>query len=322
MSQLVHTSQLPPRERFDYWRHLVSTAFVPLEPRAKSEETTADFRGQIQAAELGALKVCEVRADEHVARRTPRTIASADTDYYKLGLQIRGHCLLVQDGREALLGPGDFALYDTTRPYTLDMDAHRILVFMFPRERLGISAQQVSAATATRLCGRQGLGAALSPLLVQLAQHVDDVDPAHGVRLASTALDLLTSMFTERLDLRNPDPDSMRRSLVQQIMSYIERSLGDPDLTPDQIAAAHHISTRYLHKLFRAEKTTVAGWVRERRLGHCARDLRDPLLVNRTVGTIAARWGFTDAAHFSRLFKATFDSAPREYRATALAQRG
>ncbi|HKQ42432.1 MAG TPA: AraC family transcriptional regulator, partial [Pseudonocardia sp.] len=25
-------------------------------------------------------------------------------------------------------------------------------------------------------------------------------------------------------------------------------------------------------------------------------------------------WGFTDAAHFSRLFRATFGQSPREYR--------
>ncbi len=36
-----------------------------------------------------------------------------------VGLQVTGSSMVVQDGREAVLRPGDMAPYDTTRPYTL-----------------------------------------------------------------------------------------------------------------------------------------------------------------------------------------------------------
>ena len=66
--------------------------------------------------------------------------------------------------------------------------------------------------------------------------------------------------------------------------------------------------------MFHAADTTVSGWIRSRRLEHCRRDLRDPILLPRSVGVIAARWGFIDAAHFSRIFRTAFGEPPSSYR--------
>jgi AraC-like DNA-binding protein len=84
-------------------------------------------------------------------------------------------------------------------------------------------------------------------------------------------------------------------------------------------ATAHHISLRYLHKLFEGQPTTASGWIRQRRLERCRRDLLDPALGDRSVGAIAARWGLIDAAHFSRLFRAAYGLPPGEYRLAAMA---
>ena len=102
--------------------------------------------------------------------------------------------------------------------------------------------------------------------------------------------------------------------LLLRTMTFIERHLGDAALTPGRIADAQHISTRYLHKLFEAEGTTVSAWIRHRRLHRCSNDLRDPALAGRSVSAIAARWGLPDAAHFSRLFRAAFGVSPRDFR--------
>jgi AraC-like DNA-binding protein len=83
------------------------------------------------------------------------------------------------------------------------------------------------------------------------------------------------------------------------------------------IADAHFISLRYLHKLFEAEQTSVAEWIRRRRLERCRRDLLDPALRATPVGTIAARWGLHNPAHFSRLFRASYGVPPAEFRRLA-----
>jgi AraC-like DNA-binding protein len=58
----------------------------------------------------------------------------------------------------------------------------------------------------------------------------------------------------------------------------------------------------------------VAGWIRARRLERCRHDLADPGMAARPVAAIAARWGFTSAADFSRVFRAAHGVPPAEYR--------
>jgi AraC-like DNA-binding protein len=99
-----------------------------------------------------------------------------------------------------------------------------------------------------------------------------------------------------------------------RVQAFIEERLGDPALSPGMIAAANHISLRYLHKLFEPQSRTVAGFIRERRLERCRRDLADPGLAYVPVRAIALRWGFPDPARLNRLFKDEYGVTPGEYR--------
>jgi AraC-like DNA-binding protein len=98
------------------------------------------------------------------------------------------------------------------------------------------------------------------------------------------------------------------------VRAFIEAGLADPGLTPAAVARAHHVSLRWLYRLFEEEPTSVAGLIRERRLERCRRDLLDPSLAGLPVSAVAARWGLTNAAHFSRAFRAAYGASPVEYR--------
>jgi AraC-like DNA-binding protein len=78
------------------------------------------------------------------------------------------------------------------------------------------------------------------------------------------------------------------------------------------------MSLRSLHQLFHNQGLTVAGYIRQRRLERCRRDLTDPALAARPVAAIAATWGFTSAADFSRAFRTAHGMPPAEYRRSAL----
>jgi AraC-like DNA-binding protein len=316
LPQTAQTADLPRGQRFDFWRNIVSQTFVPLDVTAPCE--AGGFRGRLRGADLGMLRMYEVDAEPHIAHRTSRLIAATPAGSYKVGLQLSGSSVLSQGGRETPLRAGEFAVYDTDRPYRLAFgEPHRMLVLVFPHAMLGLPAERVARLTATRMSGREGMGALIAPFLVRVAGVLDDLDSRGGVRLAGNVLDLITTVLAERLDAVPADPRTAHRSLLVQITAFIEQHLGDIDLSPDLIAAAHHISTRLLHKLFHAQGTTVSAWIRQRRLEHCRHDLRDPLQQSRLVSAIGARWGYPDAAHFSRLFKATFGMSPRDYRMAA-----
>ncbi|MGN7948332.1 helix-turn-helix domain-containing protein [Microbacterium sp. 22215] len=294
------------------FRAAVSESFVPLQVSTNGPD---HFRGVIRGASVDEVHVNEVRATSHVVERTPELIARSDRSYFKLSLMLAGTGMLIQDDREAVLQPGDLAVYDTDRPYSLVFDDDfRTMVVMFPKHLISLPADMVGQLTAVRISGQGGLGGMVVPYLTQLAGNLDQLAGTTGARLAHSALDLVTTVFTRELGLDEGSADP-HRALVQRIRSYIDRNLASTDLGPASIASAHFISTRHLHGLFQEQGVTVSTWIRTRRLEQCRRDLLDPMLADRPVAAIAARWGFVDAAHFSRAFKTAFGVSPSEYRA-------
>ena len=141
MNTVATFSSLPPSEQFDAWHEAVSNAFVPLDARSRTEGA---FGGVLANGAIGAVQFSDVAGGAVDVYRSAAAIRRFDPGYLKLGLQLRGHCLVTQDGREAPLTPGDFALYDTRRPYQLSFDSEfRMLVVMFPRELLNLRRECV-----------------------------------------------------------------------------------------------------------------------------------------------------------------------------------
>lgn len=294
------------------FRAAVSESFVPLQVSTGGPD---HFRGVIRGASVDEVHVTEVRATSHVVERTPELIARGDSSYFKLSLMLAGTGLLIQDDREAVLEAGDLAVYDTDRPYSLVFDADfRTMVVMFPKHLISLPPAMIGQLTAVRISGQEGLGGVVVPYLTQLAGNLDQLAGTTGARLAHSALDLVTTVFTRELGLDGASADP-HRALMQRIRGHIDRNLASTDLGPASIASAHYISTRHLHGLFQEQGVTVSTWIRTRRLEQCRRDLLDPMLADRPVAAIAARWGFVDAAHFSRAFKSAVGVSPSEYRA-------
>lgn len=301
---------------FNDFRTAVSESFVPLHVTSDRPDP---FFGRIRSSNVDDVHVCEVTASKHVVERTPELIARGDRHYYKLSLQLAGTGLLIQDNRESVLQPGDLAIYDTDRPYSLVFDDDfRTMVVMFPQRLIELPSDLVGQLTAVTMSGKQGLGAMIAPFLAQLVGNLDQLAGNTGTRLVHSALDLVTTMLASELDLDHSSGNP-HRALMQQIRQFIDANLSSPHLGPTQIAAAHFISTRHLHGIFREQGTTVSAWIRSRRLERCRRDLIDPVYAQHPVAAIASRWGFTDAAHFSRVFKAAFDQSPSELRGLARA---
>lgn len=302
---------------FSEFKAAVSESFVPLNVTASGR---TPFHGVLRSIGVGDVHISEVNAAQHSVERTPELIASGGArDSFKLSLQLGGTGLLIQDGREAILRPGDLAIYDTNRPYSLVFDAAcRSMVIMFPKHLVDLPADAVGQLTAVRMSGAEGVGAIIVPFLSRLVDNFDQLSGSAGTRLSRSALDLVSTMFSQELAIGH-GPTTPHQALMQRIRTYIDENLASADLDPAQIAAAHFISTRHLHGIFQENGCTVSSLIRSRRLQQCHRDLLNPALADRPVAAIAARWGFVDAAHFSRVFKAAHGLSPSEARNRALA---
>jgi AraC-like DNA-binding protein len=315
MSIVIRAEDEPVPTRLDYLRHAVRDTIVPFDLQVDAEP---DFRSLLVAGNVGTLDLTAIAGPSLEAARTPRLIRMSDPELMKIDVQTRGNSVFEQDGREAVLSPRDLTLVNLSRPCHLACTGEpdqEIVAVKFPRTLLPVPAQDLTRLTAVRIGGQHGLGALVSSLVVHMHAHLDDYGPADRLRLSTALADLLTVGLAGRLDRRALVPrESRRRVLLLRIRALIDQRLGDPDLTPGLIAEAHHISVRYLHKLFETEGTTVSGWIRARRLERCRRDLLDPALQARPVHAIAARWGLVDAQHFSRAFRAAYGMPPAEYR--------
>ncbi|MFC9549908.1 helix-turn-helix domain-containing protein [Rhodococcus sp. NPDC056960] len=317
MSSLHSFNDLPAQEKFDAWRETVSNAFVPLDA---TSHTPAAFTGNLLSEAIGSLQVSEVTGGAVEVRRTPDAIRRSDPGYLKLGMQIRGYCVLSQDDREAALTPGDFSMYDTGRPYRVSFERDFAqLVVMFPHELIHLRPDAMKDMTARRVSGRRGVGGLVSKLLVGIAEQLRGIEElAANQQLSSGVLNLLAAALSEQLGCEsNVPPETHKAALVLQIKSFINAHLDDPELSSAPIARAHNISARYLQKLFEGEGTTATEWIRHRRLEHCRRDLADPRNSGTPIATIAAQWGLLDSSYFSKLFKTTYGISPREFRAQA-----
>ncbi|MCU4299053.1 helix-turn-helix domain-containing protein [Brevibacterium permense] len=292
------------------FRDIVSRSFVPLTVSGASDRP---FAAQVSTSSADRAVFTTLKTQPHLVERTPTTIAAGGSGYFKLNMLLSGSGVLVQDGREVLIRPGDLALYDTSRPYSLMFDdVVSNLVMMFPKDQLSLPATVVEQLTAVSLGGDSALGSIVTKLLEQIPSTITAL-PLHTRRqVAQSGLELLEALLSTTLgtDSGTPDP---RQSQLETVYRFIDANLAD-DLTPSSIAAAHFMSTRHLHDLFTDTDTTVSALIRDKRLERCRSDILDPALFSRTIASLAAANGFPDPAHFSRVFRARFGTSPSELR--------
>jgi AraC-like DNA-binding protein len=182
---------------------------------------------------------------------------------------------------------------------------------------------QLDDALAVSIPGQDGVGALLTQFLTRLIADSASYRATDVPRLSGIAVDLMTASLAHHLGAGAATPDGSGQNLLfLRIQAFVQRHLRDPELTPRSIAAAHHISVAYLHRLFQHHSTTVSAWIRRQRLERARRDLADPALRFTPVHQIAARWGFNDHSTFTRAFRAVYDLPPRDYRCHMLAPSG
>lgn len=315
-STTLHTTDsVPAHRRRVYWREVLSQTFGAVDIRVPEEV----YSGTVRMSPLGRIRGVTVEGDPMQTLRTRRLIAGSTNDNHVVVMLLsRGDARVEQDTRDVHVRSGALFVYDRARPLRLTFpEPFQTKSLVLPRHVLGLGESDLRQITAAPLGRESALGTLLTPLLSRLVETAATYPQRTGESIAHNVVGMVQTLAEERLGRPTADTPTAARMSLLRIRAYIDQHLPDRDLTPDAIAQAHHISVRYLHKLFELDDITVSRWIQKRRLEHCRRDLvrRSAEL---TIAAVAHRWGFTSASHFSRVFRATYGVSPAEWRNSAV----
>ncbi|RED32627.1 AraC family transcriptional regulator [Rhodopseudomonas thermotolerans] len=310
MPTLFSADDAAPHRRLALWQDIICDVYVQLDC---SSNLGSSFHGSVSSGALGRALCSTVSSCAQRVARTPARIACAREESVLFALGTTGHGGVVQDGREAVIRPGEFAFYDTTRPYELQFDgdfSQRIL--QVPREMIARRIR-TEELTATTFSSARPLDKLAYDFIASICALADRVDHDTADRLTEQAVDLVAMVIADRLDGRRP-ATSHRAAMLYRLKAHIHSRLHDPELSAAGVAAALGMSPRYVSDLFAGDATSFQRYVLAQRLERCARDLVAPRLAGRRIGEIAFAWGFNDLSHFGRVFRERYGVSPRDYR--------
>lgn len=317
-SAVYSTGDVERQDGDEYWRGVMQEKFRTSFERASID---APFHAVMACHSFEGFTMARMRAGGQRARRTSQQISADDQAYFMVSVVMTGHGLLEQEGRVATLQPRSVTYWDTSRPAAWHFDgAHDALLLRIPHERAALYSptRQLLEGTA-RAASRDGALGVAADFFLRLSSG-SVVDPAGTALLGRQGAGILTSAIAlvaggaEDASVANDD------LLRKQVLSYLRRHMGEPNLTPDTIARAVNVSRRSLYRVFEAGEagdTSVMGTLRRLRVERAKQ-----LLVShphRTVRDVGAFCGFNDG-QFPRAFRELVGMSPAAYRATYAAR--
>lgn len=312
MKARVSTDLVTSRDKIALWVDIVCAHLVQVDCRRV--EDPISFTGSVSKLALPQLEIAQIRAGGQTVCRTARQISQAQDEFLLVNIQRTGKGLVRQNGREAILQPGDFTVYSSTRPYELAFQqdfAQTVLIF--PAQALPHMNEGIDRISALTVSGNREV----SQLLVRLADAAyDKAEGLPGVLLPTLTETLLQTLAAATSEIR-PDgkkPQDLARYHTVRVKAFAMNHLRDPELSVARIANGARISMSHLHRLFAIEPKSIMEWVWEQRLIACEHDLADAGKSHLSVSEIAFGYGYNDASHFSRAFRARFGMSPREWR--------
>lgn len=249
-------------------------------------------------------------------------ICHDEQDRCLVQIQRGGRSVVRQDGREAMLVPGDFVIYDTTRPYELHFEDefHDLVVMRLPRAALASHIANLEELTAMTVPHTSAAGNLLLSMVDTLQRDLDRLHPSSVIGVSEGITSIIAAGLRSLPSANMRHASSLSAYHVMRVKAYVMERLRDPNLSIASIATAMRLSPDHLSRLFRSEPVPLSRMIWRQRLEACRRELSDPRQARRSVSKIAFSWGFHDAAHFSRSFKEQYGATPREWRQQVLGQ--
>lgn len=303
-------ADLSTADQAEQWRAVLAETHLPWS-LADVDGDRARYRAWVERRRIAQLSVVDCGCDPCGGSRGPREIRATEDEWVTILINIRGRELLEQAGASVELAPGAGVAWQSTRPARfIVLTPLRKRSLLVPRAQLRDFCPGVDLVGGLVLHADSPGTRLLLSFLAKVVQTLPDLDAAGQATAARVTLELLACALRPE---QGCAPSSLREALYARVCDYIERNLAQPWLRPQAVAAASGVSLRTLQMVFAEQQDSAAAHIRRRRLARCHADLCNPL-DDASVTEVAFRWGFIDAAHFSRAFKRQYAVSPRELR--------
>lgn len=310
MAVLLDTATLPWGERADAVCAALATALAPA-----SVSAPAGVRSRISRWDLGpGADLVQHVSDGHRLTRTGKHLRSDNPERISLGLPDTGSVRLTH--RDTPRGDRirELQLVDLTSPYDFHVAGPcTVQAVIVDYAQLGLSVDTVRAAIP-RLPA--------SPLYPMMRRHLRELPEVTDAMTPGPALAMLGSSTTEliRALITSTTAGPDESTLFARMTAYIRHHQKDQDLSAVRLAAEHAVSVRAVYAAFAEQGEYLAEWVMRGRLegarGQLARTRPGPGSIART----AHAWGFKDARHFARRFRAAYGMSPGEWQQVSAAR--
>jgi AraC-like DNA-binding protein len=299
--QRFSTETLPERERYEAWRNRDWPSVVPLYETRPSEP----FGCTTERLHLGATIVQYVSISGQHWLRSAAQVHSFDPDYLALAVTLEGSAQGLCGTRQFTTGAGDVHLCDLAQTSAHVSSASRTIYVAIPRAAAIESGIDVEKHHGLVL--HAPLGGLLTSHLLSVRDAAGALTVPDGRLVGAGIVDLLSLAVrgSEAADLPAKRELDIARRLIDQ-------ELGREGFSIARLCQMLSMSRSKLHRLFE-DTGGVQAFIRQRRLQAVRAALADPQ-SDAPIHLLADRYGFSDAAHLSRLFRAEFGCTPRDFR--------
>ncbi|HEU4458148.1 MAG TPA: helix-turn-helix domain-containing protein [Methylibium sp.] len=310
-ARIVTTEAVPARERVRAWAEWMERLFQGLK-----SDTYGDtgFDGRVATLHAGDVVLSRLEANRHRVRRSASLTHGERLPYLKIVAPYAGCAGVGQQGRETWVTPDQWSIYDTTDSYAVANPTPRVehLIVMIPKQRLADRGLALDPLMARRLGGSGGV----ARLALETMRSAWRELPGMSDTAARGVGDAITQfVHLALLDLAGEGTAlTQREALRERIKRHVQQHLGDARLSVDALALALGCSRRQLYNAFSEEPDGVAGYILRQRLLACRAAFEDRANAQRSITDIALAFGFTNMAHFSRVFRGRLGVAPSDYR--------
>lgn len=306
----------PSTAAFSTFRKFMCGAFLPWSIERQLDDP---FHGRAEGLLLPMGAVAKMKTSPIIAARHKAELDSSPFECIYANYVLSGE-LHVQQGRHDFTAVrGDLVIHESRHPVVMmeKCDAQfECLAFRFDRNQFA-AFESANGDLSCALISADSMIAPLTACLGYLSENFLVIPDFEAVSLFTVFGSLLpVAVLAAPKEHERPARSNVaQRSLMSDLLDYINTNLDAPDLSPRSASAELGISLRYVHKLCAEKGMTFCGYVTSQRLDHVRKDLCLPAFRHEPIYAVAARRGFGDPSAFNRIFKERFGITPGRARA-------